>query len=80
MQGKMMMPFIHANERFRKTRKLVTTEMRPAVCLIISWLNHLLMGFVQAVTQYFNPIQSVEVHRLVKVCDVFHLWADLIRP
>ncbi|ESK83069.1 cytochrome p450 [Moniliophthora roreri MCA 2997] len=48
MQGGMMMPFIHANERFRRVRKLVTTEMRPA-----------------AVTQYFNPVQSVEIHRLV---------------
>ncbi|KAK7043902.1 hypothetical protein VNI00_008068 [Paramarasmius palmivorus] len=48
MQGGMMMPFIHANERFRRVRKLVTTEMRPA-----------------AVTEYFNPVQTVEVHRLV---------------
>lgn len=44
------MPMISANERFRKVRKLVTTEMRTS-----------------AVTQYFNPIQTVEVQRLVKV-------------
>ncbi|KAF8957829.1 cytochrome P450 [Flammula alnicola] len=49
MQNSMMMPFIHANERFKRVRKLVVTEMRPA-----------------AVTQYFNPVQSVEIHRLVK--------------
>ena len=44
----MMMPFIHANERFKRVRKLVVTEMRPS-----------------AVTEYFHPVQSVEVHRLV---------------
>ncbi|TFY62803.1 hypothetical protein EVJ58_g3641 [Rhodofomes roseus] len=49
MQGGMMMPFIHANERFRRVRKLVTTELRPA-----------------AVSEYFHPIQTAEVHRLVQ--------------
>jgi len=49
MQGDMMMPFIHANERFQRVRKLVTTELRPT-----------------AVTEYFNPVQSAEVHRLVQ--------------
>ncbi|KJA16708.1 hypothetical protein HYPSUDRAFT_47078 [Hypholoma sublateritium FD-334 SS-4] len=48
MQDKMMMPFIHANERFKRVRKLVVTEMRPA-----------------AVTEYFHPVQKVEIHRLV---------------
>ncbi|KAF9265165.1 cytochrome P450 [Marasmius fiardii PR-910] len=48
MQGDMMMPFIHANDRFRRVRKLVETELRPT-----------------AVTEHFNPIQAVEVHRLV---------------
>ncbi|KAF9255704.1 cytochrome P450 [Marasmius fiardii PR-910] len=48
MQGDMMMPFIHANDRFRRVRKLVNTELRPT-----------------AVTEHFNPVQAVEVHRLV---------------
>ena len=48
MQDKMMMPFIHANERFKRVRKLVVTEMRPS-----------------AVTEYFHPVQKVEIHRLV---------------
>ncbi|KAG7087228.1 hypothetical protein E1B28_013209 [Marasmius oreades] len=48
MQGDMMMPFIHANDRFRRVRKLVNTELRPT-----------------AVTENFNPVQTVEVHKLV---------------
>lgn len=31
MQGDMMMPFIHSNERFRRVRSLVTAELRPTV-------------------------------------------------
>lgn len=33
MQGDMMMPFIHANDLFRRVRKLVNTELRPKVSL-----------------------------------------------
>lgn len=68
MQGDMMMPFIHANARFQRVRKLVTTELRPAVITAFSypirWLTDL---SPQAVTEYFNPIQTAEVHRLVHV-------------
>ncbi|KAF9455804.1 cytochrome P450 [Collybia nuda] len=48
MQGDMMMPFIHSNDRFKRVRKLVNKELRPT-----------------AVTEHFNPIQTVEIHRLV---------------
>jgi hypothetical protein len=58
----MMMPFIHANERFKRVRKLVVTEMRPG-----------------AVVQYFHPVQSVEVHRLVKsMIDDANNWRSYV--
>lgn len=69
MQDGMMLPFIPENERFRRVRKLVTTEMRPSVSLRVPtslrYTDRII--FEQSLKEHFCPIQIPEAHRLVVV-------------